>query len=164
MMMDGPVLRLSGVSVNDHSHGWHSCPGGKPHSPQQGFQQHRQQQAVTVTSAAQISGQCLQTPARSQLTLIGGGTKERDAEEKVSERTCTRLINKHSLLLPEEVNCWKKVKKSCFLFHADKPRFPGTLSSTWVNIKKNNNHCIQGTATYLFLMCHLQQRTAAPHY
>lgn len=104
MKMDGPVLRLSGAGVNNRSHGWHQCPGGKPHCPQQGFQRHRQQQAVTVTSAAQISGQCLQTPARSQLTLIGDGTKERDAEEKVSERTWTHLINKHSLLLPEEAN------------------------------------------------------------
>lgn len=104
MKMDGLVLRLSGVSVNDHSHGWRRCPGGKPQCPQRGIQRHRQQQAVTVTSAAQISGQCLQTPARSQLTLIGDGTKERDEEEKVSERTCTHLINKHSLLLPEEVN------------------------------------------------------------
>lgn len=131
MKMDGPILRLSGVSVNDHSHGWHSCLGGKPHCPQQGFQQHRQQQAVIVTSAAQISGQCLQTPARSQLTLIGDGTKERDAEEKVSERTCTHLINKHSA--PPRGS----EQKSCFLFHADKRRVPGTLSSTQVNTKKN---------------------------
>lgn len=104
MKMDGVVFRLLGLSVNDISHGRYLCPGGTPHCPHQGSQRHRQQQTVTVTSAAQISGQCLQTSARSQLTLIGDGTKERDVEEKVSERTCSHLINKNSLLLPEEAN------------------------------------------------------------
>lgn len=34
MKMDGPVLRLSGLSVNDISHGRDPYPGGTPHCPQ----------------------------------------------------------------------------------------------------------------------------------
>lgn len=67
------------------------------HPSQRGF---RQRQAVTVTSIPHIGRWCLQTPASSQLTLTGDGTKDRNAEEKVSERTCTGLINKCTLLLP----------------------------------------------------------------
>lgn len=126
MKIDGPVLRLSGVSVNDPSQGWHkeatlSSAGVSATQTAAGCYCH-----ISSTNQWTVSANACKEPINPNW-----GWHEGERCRGEGEWEDMYSSNKQALSAPPRGN----EQKSCFLLHADKPRLPETLSSAQVKRK-----------------------------